>query len=561
LTRKKFEHVTRAKAYARAVVRGKKPAGRYLTLSCNRFLNDLQRKDLKFDPQKANRACKFIECLPHVKGRWARDAGKIKLEPWQSWVICNLFGFVASDGLRRFREAYLRVARKNTKSTMGAAIGLYCLVEDNEHGAEVYSGATSEVQAWEVFGPARRMAQRHAGFIERYGVEIHAKSLAQPETGSSFKPLIGSPGDGASPSCAIIDEFHEHTSWDLYNAMDTGMGAREQPLKVIITTAGDDIASPCFEKDGEIQHLLEGTFTDDTIFGVIFSADTEDDWQSVAAMKKANPNLGVSVARSYLNAQLAKAQRSPAAQAAYRTKNLNQWVNSGSAFLNSLDWAACGDARLRLDDFVGRPCIFALDLATRIDFVALLRVFFERREDGNLEYWWFPRFWLPERQVTEDMTGQFKRWVAAGQLEVHADDEIDFAMLRNEIEAEADRFNPYEIAFDPWRAAGIEQEMSNKGYTMVRIAQTIAQFTDPMNELEAAVMGKTRRLHHPNNMVLNWMASNLSAKEINNNKKPIRTHPKRKIDGMVAGIMGINRAMQSEHGGLSEWLKSIGPKK
>lgn len=563
-----YEHVVKAKRYARDVVGHRKPAGKYLRAACQRFLNDLERNDIAFDAAKANRACRFIERLNHVKGRWAADAGKIKLEPWQSWIVCCIFGFLKYDKaakkwLRRFREIYLRVGRKNAKSTLAAAIGLYLLVEDGEHGAEIYSGATSEKQAWEVFGPARRMVQRHAGFVERYGVEVHAKSLSQAETGGSFKPLIGDPGDGSSPSCAIVDEFHEHTTWALYDAMDTGMGAREQPLKLIITTAGTNTASPCYEKDLEVRHLLDGVFVDDTIFGVIFESDAEDDWQSVAAMKKANPNLGVSVARSFLNAQLAKARRSPSAQSAYRTKNLNQWVNSGAAFLNSLDWAACGNSRLKVEDFKGKPCMFALDLATRIDFVALLRCFFARRPDGNLEYWWFPRFWIPERRIEEDQSGQFIRWKEAGMLETHPDDEIDFARLRADIESDALIYQPYECAYDPWRAAGIEQELTAKGFTMVKLAQTLATFTDPMNELEAAVKGAAERadqcrLHHNNNLVLNWMSANLSSKEVNNNKKPHRVHAKQKIDGMVAGIMTINRAMQSEHGGLTEWLKSIG---
>jgi phage terminase large subunit-like protein len=553
--RRKYRHVTVAKRFAREVVAGKRVAGKWVKLACQRFLDDLERGDLTFDPNRANRACRFLEKLHHVKGRWARSVERIVLEPWQSWFVVNLFGFVNADGTRRFREAYLRVARKNAKSTLAAGIGLYCLVEDNEYGAEVYSGATSEAQALEVFSPARKMAQKHAGFASRYGVEVNAKSIAQPETGSTFKPLIGKPGDGMSPSCALIDEFHEHTSWDLYEAMDTGMGAREQPLKVIITTAGDNIASPCFEKDTEICRILDGTFRDDTIFGVLFCADEGDEWTSVAAMKKANPNLGVSVARQYLDAQLQKAKRSPSAEAAYKTKNLNLWVQAGNAFISSLEWAACGSSCLRLDDYIGKPCVFGVDLASRIDVVALLRVFFEIAADGNLVYTWFPRLWLPANRVDEEASGQYKKWLADGHLEVLGEDEIDFAALRREIKTEAAALNPVEIAFDPWRASGLEQELTAEGLTMVKVPQVPSQFTSPLDELEAAITG--RRFHHPNNGCLNWMAMNLTVKEISGGKKPFKPLAHMKNDGMMAGLMGINRALAQPREGLGSWLDAV----
>lgn len=537
-----MSYVAVAKRYAREIVSGKRVAGEFTRLACKRFLDDLTRKDLRFDKVEAERRCRWIEKMPHIKGQWAQRKELIKLEPWQILCLVNIFGFKRLDGTRRFIEAYIRVARKNAKSTTAAGIGLSMMVADGEFGSEVYSGATSEKQAWEVFGPARLMAARDEEFQKHYGVEVNAKNLNCPADNSKFEPVIGKPGDGASPHCAIIDEFHEHTSWDQFHTFKTGMGARQQPLLLVITTAGTDIASPCFEKDDEIKKILQGTVKGDDVFGIIFAADPDDDWTSVTAMKKANPNLGVSVSRRYLDSQLEAAKRSPSAESAYKTKNLNLWVASGNAFLNTLQWAACGDSRLKIEDYVGKPCIFGVDLASRIDVVALLRVFFERGADGNNVYTVFPRFWVPETQVEQDASGQYARWVADGFLETHAEDEIDFAALRQAIKEEAQLYVPSEIAFDPWRAAGLEQELTAEGFVMVRIPQTIAQFTDPMNELEAAVKG--RRIRHPNNGVMNWMAGNLVAKEdTNGNKKPRREIAKNKIDGMVALLMAMNRAM------------------
>lgn len=537
----KYAHVARAKRYAREVATGKRVAGKFTRLACQRFLDDLKRKDLRFDAAEADRRCRFIEKLPHIKGIWASRAELIKLEPWQSWLVCNLFGFYRLDGTRRFNEAYARVARKNAKSTLAAGIGLSMFVADGEFGAEVYSGATSEKQAWEVFGPARQMALRDEEFRKHYGVDVNAKNLNAPADNSKFEPVIGKPGDGSSPHCAIIDEFHEHPTWDQYSTFKTGMGARQQPLLLIITTAGVDISSPCFEKDDEVKKILLGTLKADDVFCVIYAADDDDDWTSVAAMKKANPNLGVSVSQRYLESQLEAAKRTPSAAAAYKTKNLNQWVSSGSAELNMLAWKKCADPALNIDDFRGKRCVFGVDLASSVDFVASCRLFHDQI-DGNNHYWPFWRFWLPERRIEEDKTGNFAAWADRGFIEVHEDDEIDFAALRKAILDDCELYSPSEVAYDPWRALGLEQELTNAGVVLAKIPQTIAHFTAPMYELEAAHL--SGRIHHSDNPVANWMASNLVAKvDTNGNKKPRREIAQNKIDGMVALLMGINRVL------------------
>lgn len=544
MPRRSYPHVTKAKRYAREVFNGKRVAGKYTCLACERFLKDLDRDDWEFhfDPAKASRACKFIEHLPHTKGRWLRDRELLNLEPWQCFLVCNIFGWVDEDGFRRFNEAYIRVARKNGKSPLAAAIGLYCFVEDNEFGAEVYSGATTEKQAWEIYRPAKKMA---AAIADVYDIEINAKNMNIAADDSRFEPIIGNPGDGASPSCALIDEYHEHKRSDLYDTMATGMAAREQGLVLIITTAGTDLMSPCYEKDDDAKKILEGTFKDESIFVLIYEPDIEDqkNWESVAAMKKANPNLGVSVGRRYLERQQRAARRSPDKQAAFKTKHLNIWVSAGHAFLNSLDWQLCAVPGLTIDDMAGKQCMFGVDLASRVDFVAVMRLFFEQDEQGNLLYYPFPRFFLPENRIEEDESGQYARWFEAGFIETHDDDEIDFARLRTDIYDDALKYGPHEVAYDPWRAAGIEQELTNKGLTMVKIPQTIQYFTDPLNELEAAHMS-SRRIRHPNNEVLNWMSGNLVVRtDAQGNKKPIRQLEKNKIDGMVAMLLAMNRAL------------------
>lgn len=290
-----YPHVEKALQYAEDVVSGRILACKWVRLACQRHLRDLERQEddawpYWYDPRAAERVCKLIELLPHTKGKWAaRHRGKsnlIVLEPWQCFIVCVLYGWMKKepndDGryLRRFQLAYMAVPRKNGKSQLVAALGLYHLAADGEPGAEVYCGATSKDQAHEVFRPAKRMAESEVteGFRRSLGVEVAAESIFVPRTGSFFRALIGKPGDGSSPSCYICDEFHEHKDSEQYDTMRTGQGAREQPITLVITTAGENIGSPCHLLQQDIEKILEGTITDaaaEETFGIIWTIDHE----------------------------------------------------------------------------------------------------------------------------------------------------------------------------------------------------------------------------------------------------------------------------------------------
>lgn len=243
MSRKAYPNVNAANQYARHVVAGKIPACQYVIDACQRHIDDLSKSQGKkfryrFDKDLAERAARFIQLLPHTKGEWAFKRMPITLEPWQLFIICCAFGWVHKGSrLRRFREVYTEIPRKNGKSAISAGVALFCFTCDGEFGAEVYSGATTEKQAWEVFRPARLMCKRTPLLVEAFGIEVNAKNLSRPEDGARFEPLIGNPGDGQSPHCAIVDEYHEHDSDALYTTMITGMGARRQPIMWAITTA------------------------------------------------------------------------------------------------------------------------------------------------------------------------------------------------------------------------------------------------------------------------------------------------------------------------------------
>ena len=262
----KFPLMKAAEKYAKDVVAGKILVCKWIQLLAQRHLDDLaasKRKDFpyKFDPAKAEKVAKFLQLLPHTKGKWGGKKQLIKLEPWQLFSVCVPFGWVRKkDGTRRYRTILVFVPRKNGKSIIGGGVGLYMFVADGEFGAEVYSGATTEKQAWEVFRPAKLMVERTDDLREHYGVDVNASNMVVLADGSRFEPVIGKPGDGSSPSCSVVDEYHEHQDSTLYDTMETGMGAREQPIMLVITTAGSSIGGPCHQLIRDSERMLEGFF-------------------------------------------------------------------------------------------------------------------------------------------------------------------------------------------------------------------------------------------------------------------------------------------------------------
>ncbi len=276
-----------ARQYASDVVGGAIVACQYVKLACQRFLNDLDRQGdddwpYVFDEAKADRAVKFMQLMPHTKGKWSSSKSKLVFEPWQVFIEANIFGWVKKDtGKRRFREAYEEIPRKNGKSARLAARGIYLFAADGESGAEVYSGATTEKQAFEVFRPAWMMAHKLENLRNRFGIELSGNQknpgpMFVMEDMSKFETVIGNPGDGASPHAALVDEYHEHDTDALVDTMQTGMGAREQPLLSIITTAGSNLGGPCYEKRRDVIRILEGQTIDETIFGIIYTIDDSE---------------------------------------------------------------------------------------------------------------------------------------------------------------------------------------------------------------------------------------------------------------------------------------------
>ncbi|HLH36010.1 MAG TPA: terminase TerL endonuclease subunit [Alloacidobacterium sp.] len=549
-----ISYAERAESYARDVVDGTTIACKWVRLACKRHLDDLRLSRLdtyrwRFDAAKANRFCRFFEGLPHVKDDFRGNAARgqlFKLEGWQIFGLCSIFGWVdKKHGYRRFTEAYWEVPRKNGKTPIAAGIGLYMLCADGEYGAEIFAGATSKEQAGEVFGAARNMALASSQLREAFGIWCNAASIVIPTKNSAFKPLKGNPGDGPSPSCVLVDEYHEHKTNSLVDWARTGMQARRQPLLFEITTAGSDMSSPCFDKHLEVQEVLEGHRENDRLFGIIFTVDEGIGWTTKKAVQMANPNLGVSVNPEQIFHDQKQAAQSARQQNQFKTKNLNIWVNADVAWMNMEKWNQCA-APLRIEDFAGDMCIESCDLASRIDTVSSVRLFKREQDDGD-HYYCFSRHYLNQVAVEDEKNTHFRAWRDRGYLIQTPGDVTHYSRVIEDLAADSRTLNLREIVFDPFHAAGLiqflrEREDWNQSVECVEIKQTIENMSAPMKELEAIVL--SGRFHFDGNPVLSWMISNtVCHRDRKENIFPVRNRVQNKIDGTVALIMALSRAM------------------
>lgn len=570
-------HVDAGNKYARDVISGKIPACKWVRLACQRHVDDIaaqKGKDFayRFDATAAEKWCRFLELLPHTKGAWARKAENLKLEPWQCFKTICLMGWLRKeDGLRRFRKAIILEPRKNAKSTWAAGIGLGMLCIDDEYGAEIYSGATSEKQAWEVFRPARLMAQKRPALLSHYGVTVNASNLHILKDGSRFEPLIGKPGDGASPSCAIVDEYHEHDTDDMVATMETGMGAREQPLLLIITTAGDNLAGPCFAAVKEAEKVLEGVIANDEVFALIYTVDGPsgqkgepdyypgDDWTSELALRKANPNFDISVSGEFLLARQRDAINNARKVGTFKTKHLNMWVQAREAYFNVQRWMESAVPDLTLEGFRNQPCRIGLDLASKVDIAAMELTFKLSECDcpkakdligKGYKFARFGRYYLPDATVEMGENEHYQGWVGEGIITSTDGDMIDYITIREDILGYNDMFQLEEVAFDPHQARMMVSELVEEGVPCIEVRPLVLNFSEPMKEMEGMI--RERAIAHDGDPVFTWMLSNVVAKpDAKDNVYPRKERQENKIDGPVAHMMALARWMDGDVEGPS----------
>ncbi|MBT8046640.1 MAG: hypothetical protein KJN67_05705 [Pontiella sp.] len=532
----------------------------FIRLACKRHLDDLEAQNSEafpyvFNPlmhnqageeyRPAERVCKFIELLPHVKGKWARERRKISLEDWQVFILASSFGWINREtALRRFRTIYIEVPRKNAKTTIAAGAGLYLEILDDEIGAEVVSAATSADQAKISWGIAKQMVDKSPGMQSRFGVQARAHSIDQVDTGSTFQYLSSDHQtlDGLNIHGGILDEVHAMKTRAVWDVIETATGAREQPLLFAITTAGTNRAGICYELRDYTTKILKGTTIDSTFFGVIYTIDKDDDWTDPATWRKANPNYGVSVFPDDLQRLADKARAMPTAQNNYKTKRLNIWVNADSAWLNMLAYDSCKDEAF--PDLDGSDCYIGLDLASRIDIAAKVRLH-PLEVDGKTHYFAKGKYYLPKKTVEESRNDSYEGWAEAGLLTVTPGDTIDYDFIETDILEDMERFNLIELPFDPYQATQLSTRMIAEGVPMVSVRPNVLNFSEPMKELESLIL--RGRFHHDGDPILAWMMSNVVAHlDKKDNIYPNKELPQNKIDGVICLIMALGRAINAE---------------
>jgi phage terminase large subunit-like protein len=539
-------HVDKAKKYAKQIVDKKILACKWTILACERFLGDLKKQKTKWpyklSENQAEKFCKAIELMPHIKGReWVGK--KIVLESWQCFLIVNVFGWVhKKTGLRRFRTSYIEVPRKNAKSTISSTIGNCMLAIDGEPGAECYSAATTRDQAKIVFVDAQNMVRRMPEFKKKFGVQVNARNINIVSTASKFEALSaeGSTLDGLNIHFAAVDELHAHKTRSVFDVLETATGARQQPLLWLITTAGSNMSGICYEQRMYLTKILERVHDDDTYFGIIYTIDVEDDWTDPKVWKKANPNYGVSVYPDDIARLCKKATQMPSAQNNFLTKRLNMWVNADEAWMNMKSWEACGDSTLKIEDFKGEKCWVALDLASKIDIAAMGILFI--RDD---HYYVFGKYYLPEETIETATNSQYSGWVRSDRLISTPGSMTDFDWIEDDLIQLSKDYRVIEVPYDPFQATQLATRMEKRGFKdkMLEVRATVENYSEPMKEIEGLVLDG--RLHHPNDPVLTWMVSNVVChRDKKDNIYPNKERPENKIDGLVSLIMCFNREIK-----------------
>lgn len=528
--------------YAEAVLAGKLPACRWVRFACERHLRDLetgQGRGLRFDHKAAQHALDFFRFLRHSKGEWGGQ--EFRLELWQQFIVASLFGWKREDGYRRFRIAYIEVPRKNGKSQMAAGIGLYLFYADREPGAEVYVGATKKEQAKITWDEAERMVRSSPALRNRIG--IFRNNLHVTATASKFEPLGADADtlDGLNAHGVIIDELHAHPNRTVWDVLRTAKGARRQPLLFAITTAGYDQESICWEVRDYSTKVLQGVLEDDSRFAYIATLDEGDAWQDEAVWQTANPNLGISVKLDDMRELAREARESPAAQNTFRRLRLNEWTEQAERAIDMDDWRACGEHVADPNALRGQRCYAGLDLSSTTDLTALVLYF--PNDDGprqTLPFLWMPADSMIKRERDDGVP--FSAWRRDGHLLATEGNIVDYQAVRAHLNRLANLYQIAEVAYDPWNATGLATQLEGDGFVMVPVRQGWQSLNEPTKELLKLVAG--RKLAHGNHPVLRWMASNLAVlQDPAGNLKPAKNKSKDRIDGIVALIMAIARAL------------------
>lgn len=508
-----------------------------------------------YDDHKADKAVEFFEkYLTHTKGKWA---GKpFHLLGWQDDLIRKIFGTVNEDGWRQYRKVYAEIPKKNGKSEICAGIALKLLVADGEHGGEIYSAAADRDQASIVFNVAAQMVRNNKELSKRLRIIDSQKRIIAPKTGSFYRVLSSDvkTKHGFNSSGVIFDELHSQPTRDLYDVLTDGAGdARQQPLFFYITTAGYDRDSVCWEVHEYARGVRDGLINDPRFLPVLYCLENDEDWESEDNWRRVNPSLGHTIDIEGLRAGYREAKEIPAKENSFRRLRLNQWVSQETRYIPMDKWDACGGKPIDEAELLGRTCYAGLDLSAVSDITAL--VYWFPPDDWNEgTHIILPRFWIPKSAMAEKIRRDrrpYDVWERQGYIEATPGERIDYRYILKSLEYDKKKFNIIDCNYDRWGSEKIRTEimelMGNDEF-MVEFGQGYQSMNAPTKELLGLVL--ENKIRHGGNPVLRWMADSVTVtQDPAGNVKPVkpdRMKQSNRIDGIVASVMALDRAMRNK---------------
>lgn len=539
--------------YGKKVLSGEIVTSKWTKLAVERhykLLAGSPANGFTFDEDRAQYAIQSFLFLKHSKGKFAGQQFVPSL--WQQFWVAVAFGWLRKDGTRKYREVYLEVGRKNGKTTLLAGIGINMLCMDGEAGSEVYAAATKLEQAKILYDEAKQMIRGSpllSGKIKvlRDSIELTNERSFMKALGRDSKSM-----DGLNPHCNIIDEFHAHKTSETYDVLKSALGARAQPMTWIITTAGFDLSSYGYEMHSYAKDVLKGEVIDEEFLPIIYTVDDPEKWDDPVEWEKANPNYGISVYPENMQIDCERAKKQPSQQTNFKTKNLNIWLASGEQWIPFEDWRRCGSKDLKLDDFRGEKCWIGIDLAEKSDVAAVSIVFVR-----NGHFYVFFKLYLNEYEVEKQENQHYRRYRDIDELIVTDGNATDFDVIREDLLHLKKDFKVVEVPYDPRFASYFATKLAEDGLPMVEIAQTAQHFTQPIIEIENMVL--ENKLHHDGNSMVEWMMSNVVMRisKFSGLKQPTKEANREKIDGPVAMLLAVGRALKQEDKVIKQGFVSL----
>lgn len=518
--------------YAQDVISGKIVCGKFIRLAAERFFDLMENDNYEFKANKADEVIEFISILRHYTGRHAGKA--FILQPWQEFIIASIYGFyVKEDGTRLVKSVYIEMARKQGKSALAAALCLYHLIADGEMNAEVYLAANSKDQAKISFGMCSNFVKGLDP--QRKYLEPFRDSIIFEKTLSKLRVLAADDSklDGFNASMYLLDEYHAAKNSRLKDVLDSSQGMRENPLAVIITTAGFDKLSPCYQYREVCTEVLSGLKEDDTLFAAIYSLDEGDDWKDEAVWVKSNPNLGVTVKKTFIHNQIRKAINNPSDEVGIKTKNINIWCDSETVWIPE-HYLLSSSKNIDLNDYAGCDCYMGIDLSSTSDLTAISFMI-----PTSEKMIWKNFYFLPEAALTEKRFKElYGEWRRQGEIIITPGNVTDYDYILNLIMDWSNVLRIQNIGYDSWNATQFVINATDRGLPMEPLSQAIGNFNRPTKEMERILLSNRGVID--NNIINRHCFRNvILARDKNGNIKPSKQFEEKKIDGVIAMIMAL----------------------